>query len=384
MFARVIRQRRPDVVHFQEFAGHPWSLIDVADRMGVANVVTLQDYYAVCPTFKLLDHQGKVCLRREIGADCVATTAAEERDANILFEATLGNSLARLRMLQPLPEKRRVALVRRLAHGITTATVRPHEAVQTPEAFQRRRDVNVARLGRADRVIAMSERVAEIHALLGVDPERLATMQLTLRVIDGLTPRERPPEGPLTFATLGALESRAKGARVLLDAVRRLGEAVPEGSFRLLVFGFVDPAFRREAAALPGVTLRGPYPPDQLDALLDEVDVGLMPSVWEEAYGYAGVEFLAKGIPVISNAIGGMPEYTREGRTGWLNRSCSAEELTRIMRELVEAPEQAAELRESVIAARGEIVKPHATHVEEMQELYDAVIAERAARRRAA
>lgn len=40
-------------------------------------------------------------------------------------------------------------------------------------------------------------------------------------------------------------------------------------------------------------------------------------------YGYAGVKFLAKGIPVIANALGEMPEYTRPRVTGWLNRSCS-------------------------------------------------------------
>ena len=57
-----------------------------------------------------------------------------------------------------------------------------------------------------------------------------------------------------------------------------------------------------------------PFAPAELDAILDEVDVGLMPSVWEEAYGYAGVEFLAKGIPVIANAIGGMPDYVTRRR----------------------------------------------------------------------
>ena len=83
-----------------------------------------------------------------------------------------------------------------------------------------------------------------------------------------------------------------------------------------------------------------------------------MPSVWEEAYGYAGVEFLAKGIPVIANAIGGMPDYTREGETGWLNRSCSAEELARIIAGIVDRPEQVVELNERLIATRDSVVKP--------------------------
>ena len=95
-----------------------------------------------------------------------------------------------------------------------------------------------------------------------------------------------------------------------------------------------------------------------------------MPSVWEEAYGYAGVEFLAKGIPVIANAIGGMPDYTREGETGWLNRSCSAEELARIIAGIVDRPEQVVELNERLIAARDSVVKPIARHADEMDAVY--------------
>jgi glycosyltransferase involved in cell wall biosynthesis len=87
-----------------------------------------------------------------------------------------------------------------------------------------------------------------------------------------------------------------------------------------------------------------------------------------------GPEFLAKGIPVIANAMGGMPEYTRDGETGWLNQSCSAAELARIMREVVERPEQVAELNVRILAARGTIIKPMARHGNEMDEVYRELV----------
>jgi glycosyltransferase involved in cell wall biosynthesis len=220
----------------------------------------------------------------------------------------------------------------------------------------------------------MSSRVAEIYERLGVDPSRLRTMQLTLAHIERLTPRRPRPGAPLTFATLAGFESVPKGALVLRDALSRL----TGGRFRLIVFGTVDPRFEDEAARLPGVELHGRYDPPELDALLDEVDVGILPSVWEEAYGYAGIEFLAKGIPVIANAIGGMTDYTRDGETGWLSRSLSGEELARIMRAIIDRPEQVAELNERVLANRDSIVKPLARHAEEMDSLYAETIAARA------
>jgi hypothetical protein len=65
-----------------------------------------------------------------------------------------------------------------------------------------------------------------------------------------------------------------------------------------------------------------------------------------------------------------MPEYTREGETGWLNRSCSAPELARIMREVVERPEQVAQLNARILAARDTIIKPMGRHGDELDAVY--------------
>ena len=237
----------------------------------------------------------------------------------------------------------------------------PSPPAAEPQAFQNRRDVNVERLNRADRLIAMSGRVAEIYSLLGVDRSKISTIELTLRRIEGLRPRRRKGEVPVMFATVAGLSSHAKGSRLLVEAVRLLSDSVPAGSFKLVALGGVDPGVAAEVDRLREIEVGapGPFSDNQLDAVLDEVDVGIVPSIWEEAYGFVGPEFLAKGIPVIANAIGGMPEYTRDGETGWLNHSCSAPELARIMREIVERPEQVATLNEKILAARD---KHHQAH----------------------
>lgn len=106
----------------------------------------------------------------------------------------------------------------------------------------------------------------------------------------------------MTFGTLNGMASEAKVAHLLIDAARMLSRAAP-GAFRLVVHGHVPEALAAEARRMAGIELRGPYAPNEVDKVLDGVDVGLVPSIWEEAYGYVGMEFLAKGIPVIANAI---------------------------------------------------------------------------------
>jgi glycosyltransferase involved in cell wall biosynthesis len=369
-FARVIDEFSPDVVHFHELAGLPSSLLDLVCRADTPTVMTLADYFPLCPAFKLLDSEGQVCLRREIGADCVATIAADTREPGLLYEATARYELPRRPVLRRISDERKVELSRRIGASVKAP------AFAGPEAFQSRREVNVERLNRADRLIAISERVAEIYALLGVDRSKMSTIHLTLTRIERLRPRRQNGDPPVTFATVAGLSSHAKGSRLLVDATQLLSASLPPGSFKLIVLGPIDPAVATEVERLEQIEVGGPGPfsDDELDSVLDEVDVGIVPSIWEEAYGFVGVEFLAKGIPVIANAIGGMPDYTRDGETGWLNRSCSAAELARIMRDIVEHPELVTELNARILAARDTIIKPMSRHADEVETVYHELI----------
>src|SRR5204862_4239223 len=135
--ARVLEHLRPDAVHVQELAGLPFSVLDMIRRSGTPAIVTLQDYFPLCATFKLLDADGRVCLRREIGADCLATTAADPRDPGLMVEATIGFHLRRLPLLRSVPSARRDPLIGRVARSVAQREVarrRRGEATTPPAA----------------------------------------------------------------------------------------------------------------------------------------------------------------------------------------------------------------------------------------------------------
>src|SRR2546421_3566443 len=71
-FHRVLGRVRPDVLHVQELHGMPSSIIEIAAAASVPTVMTLQDYFPLCATLRLVDSDGRRCMRREVGADCVA------------------------------------------------------------------------------------------------------------------------------------------------------------------------------------------------------------------------------------------------------------------------------------------------------------------------
>jgi glycosyltransferase involved in cell wall biosynthesis len=225
-----------------------------------------------------------------------------------------------------------------------------------------------------DALIAQSPRVAEIYAGLGVDGSRIRVLQLTLRHLERLTPRtiSRPPR-PVRFAALNGAANVEKGSEVLLGALTELQASGLDDRFTLTVFGGMPERTRARLGRFPAVELGGRYQPRELDGVLTGLDVGIVPSVWEEAYGYVGPEFLAKGIPVIGNALGGIPEYTRDGQTGWLNDGASAEGLAAIMTEIIRNPHQVCERNRWILEHRSEIIKPFDRHLEELEAVYEEI-----------
>jgi glycosyltransferase involved in cell wall biosynthesis len=379
-FTEALEQDRPDIVHIQHLAGLPSSLLGIAHDRDVPVVMTLEDYEPLCPVFKLFDADGQICLRLQPGHECVRCSARAPADASHLVEQTLRYELVRLKEGVPLAREMSFG---RAGHAVGTAAARlrpqrradPSELATTDQpgadAYQRRRDVNVARLSRVDRLIAQSPRLEEIYRALGVQAP-IRTMRLTLPHLERLRPRRlvQPPR-PVTFATLNGCSSEAKGAHSVAKALRlaRAAGAGPD-ELRLTVLGDVDADVAGILAAEPGVELVGRYRSEELDHLLTAVDVGLVPSLWEEALGYVGLEFLAKGIPVIGNARGGIVDYTRPGRTGWLNRSASAEELADHMLAAARNPDEVLRLHREIVEAREELIVPMARHLDEVDAVY--------------
>ena len=68
------------------------------------------------------------------------------------------------------------------------------------------------------------------------------------------------------------------------------------------------------------------------------------------------------------NAVGGSPEYTRDGETGWLNRSNDAAGFAAILRTAAEHPRQVVDLNASILERRAQLIKPMSAHLDELDE----------------
>jgi glycosyltransferase involved in cell wall biosynthesis len=141
---------------------------------------------------------------------------------------------------------------------------------------------------------------------------------------------------------------RKNGVDVVLDALKDVPENV-----RFLILGDGPERQRLEAQAHRlGLASRamfaGEVPNGHLPEYLHASDMFVRASR-SEGQGISFIEALAAGLPTIGTAVGGIPDFLKEGQTGFVAEVCDPKAIASAVLRALEDPEKTAK-----IAARGQ------------------------------
>ncbi|RMG18728.1 MAG: glycosyltransferase [Planctomycetota bacterium] len=357
----VLRAVRPDVVHLHDPRLHPAAIIDVALAEGCAVLKTVHNHFDLCPQGERFAEQREPCGDDRGGARCRRCLASLPPLSR--RRAAWAGTLAATPAADWL-RRGRAALRRALPRApVPSSSLRnaPEPLAWPASLYLARRRALVSRLSRLHAVHVFSRHLEETLRGVGLSPAKLHRIPPATLPLEGLRqalPRRRL-SAPPTFGYLTG-GAASKGVHVLLEAFARL----PRGTARLRVHGVDDPA--RWGRAHPDVDFFGPYDPwRDLPRVLAPLDVGVVPSLCAEAFGLAGLEFGAAGLPVIGSAIGGIPDWLEDGVNGLLVPPGDPGALADAMLRFVREPGLWARLHEGTRPP-----KPLATHAREMLELY--------------
>lgn len=127
------------------------------------------------------------------------------------------------------------------------------------------------------------------------------------------------------------------GVEDLIRAMQELGrddvvlDIVGDGVLRKKLKGLV-----RELGLEKNVTFVGKVSYKEIYNRLDQVDVFVRPSL-SEGLGNAFLEAMATGVPVIGTRVGGIPDFLKDGETGWFcevkNPKSIAEKISYVLDE---------------------------------------------------
>lgn len=321
-FARVLAAWRPDLVHFQHCLGLSARLPEIAHAHGVPSVLTLHDYWYLCPTVQLRTARGVLCPGTHHLPNCFECVRFAHPAVAGLHRTWLYRQ-ARRRVPDSIKQAAASVLGPLLGRTPPTseqpAAPAPPLAPEQQQAIAARVAVMRRALAQPQRLTAPSTFVKDVYLEFGVAHDCIEVIPLGMDLAQWHRPVGRRASNPagLRFAYLGGLLPH-KGVEVMVRAFQQVKGAAHE----LHLYGFdgVDPGFNQELDTLihadPRVRKHGPYPHAATPRLLSEVDVLLVPSLWHETYSFVAREAVLAGVWVLASDVGALREVVLPGQTG--------------------------------------------------------------------
>lgn len=347
VFARHLRERRSEAVHSFHLRHVGADLLAMANAAGARVVVSLTDFWFVCPRVILMRSDGAPCDGPpDGGRGCLPCHAPEL--AKALAEHPAADEVLALHATAPglsKPDSNTRSRVASLLH-------RP--------AYLRER------LLEADAIVAPTRFLRDVFARNGVPAERIVHHDYGVDVAPIAAARRAPAAPrPLTFGFFGTFVPH-KAPDTLVAAMLRV-----RGDCRALLRGrtedFAD--YSRDLLATAArdarIVVMPPYDRGAVADAMASIDVLVVPSTWHENAPFVVLEARAAGLPVLASRFGGLAEVVRDGVDGELFAPGDAADLAMRMQRLLDEPARLQRYRAAV-----QPPKTLAAAVDEFEALY--------------
>ncbi len=330
------KKEEPDIVHFTHNALLSTSLIDSAGQLGLPIMLTLTDFWYICPSMQLIRGDGEPCKGPEDDLRCI----------DCYYLASGSDRTAPLRRLLPERLRKKAEEIRDVIRKEIIFT--PAGKDRFAKAVINRPNVLREKLALYDVVVAPTNFLCRVFAEAGYETGRFRVINfgINLDLLAGVEKRKAPR---LRLGFVGTLREH-KGPHLLLQALQEL----ERDDIEVAIYGSEKqfPEYAARLRALAGgderVQFRGTFPREDIGKVLAGMDVLVMPSLWHENSPLMLLYALASRTPVIASDSGGLSEFINDGVNGLLfergDASALAARIERLagdrdfLRRLSEAP----------------------------------------------
>jgi len=166
--------------------------------------------------------------------------------------------------------------------------------------------INKKRSENVDYVVGISQFILEKHKKSGFFPNSQEKVIHNIVNSKRYPRRQRVEGAPLVIGYFGQLEE-IKGILILVKAIRSIN---PKIVSKLIICGSgeLENDLQVEANKDSRIDFKGKLDLQSVYKLMAEVDLTIVPSLWEEPFGRVIIESYNQGTPVIAGNIGGIPE----------------------------------------------------------------------------
>lgn len=297
-YDHLLADQRPDLLHVCNLQGLGGALLEAAHSRRIPIVMTLTDYWLVCPNVRLWRFQSTTCHGEPDPGVCLTCVSCDSR-------------LPLLRRWKRAPSISGRLLAKVYNHARLLLKHGRRDAARIMRAFYQRRDRASAWSQLPAVLIAPSRAMAETARRLLPTSSEIIHIPYGVEIQPALfVPRS--PQQPLRLLYVGSLAPH-KGVHVLVRACRDLADL----PWRLTICGARDETqarhWRKSLGEDERITVRTTVPRDELPLIFASHDMLIVPSIWRENTPFVALEGLACGITVLVAAVDGMLELESFG-----------------------------------------------------------------------
>jgi glycosyltransferase involved in cell wall biosynthesis len=326
-----LQRFRPDLVHVTSCETLSASVLAVVKEAGIPLVLTLTDFWFLCPRTNLLQADESICSGQTTPGDCLDCMMQRNQSYRRIRKVIPPEILKPVTgLISQAPSLTRLRGLRGLAGDMAERKSMLQHALTLPDVR-----ITASPFVR-DMFLSNGVTAPILVKPYGHDLSWLATYH-------GKTSS--------TVVRLGFIGQiiNAKGLHLILGALSRLPEPVLT-KFTLSIYGKTDsfPNYARKvrelAAGFPNVSFEGTYPHAESGNIFSNLDVLLVPSIW---YDFPLVihEAFASGTPVIATNLGGMAEAVEHERNGLLFERGNVDDLAHQLERVVTEPDLLSKLQ---------------------------------------
>jgi glycosyltransferase involved in cell wall biosynthesis len=304
LFERFAREVAPEIIHFQHTIRLSTSLIPRARNYAKKVVVSLQDFWYVCPRIHLLKPDNTMCLDPLRGRACYS---CRKKISLKGVTASLGNRL-RKRSEKKLASRFYFRIKRELQKKRRTGNSRKKGL---SEFLARYKYVTEA-LNSADHILSPSVFLRDAYRRFNV-VEGAKITAIPLGVAPFGTKEKGDLTRPIRFGYAGS-PMRHKGASLLFRAF----STIDPKETKLIIWGSGWEDWPQQGAKSKNVIFKGKYGRETLGTVFNSFDALIIPSLWGETFSFIAHEAFFAGVPVIASNVGVFPDIISPGRNGLL------------------------------------------------------------------
>ena len=330
-----IERERFDVIHFNNIEGLSLDCLDLKkDFANIKFIYSIHNYNIVCPQVNLWKSERENCEDNNECRDCVGcvfpNSLTKEKEKRILVQQNKVRRAIRGFYRRNIRNK---IFFYENKRALVPVKIKNHKNAETYINYleKARKSVNE----NVDIILSVSKRTKKIVESRGIRNEghyvsyigtkianeySIEKIKSKINCLDSIN----NTESYLSIAYMGYMR-HDKGFWWLIYAIEQMPSVLKHRIKLTIAAKTNNPEqydrIKHLESDLNQVTYFNGYSHDDYNIILDNVDIGVIPVLWEDCLPQVAIEFISNGVPILTSDLGGAHELIEDNDFIFINKN---------------------------------------------------------------